>query len=162
MREFQEPYNWGHHSLWVEEHVKIHYVEAMPAVPNGRTIVLIHGYPETWYAFRFAIGPLSDMGYRVIAVDYRGAGESNKPLNGYDKETMAKDIHTLYHGKLGIDSAIICGYDIGSMIAVSLALLYREHVEALISFGECVVAAKRSKGSTMQKRRRPAPRRLKR
>jgi pimeloyl-ACP methyl ester carboxylesterase len=135
MPQFQEPTSWTHHSIWVDDGVKLHYVQALPETANGHTIVLIHGYPETWYAFRFIIGPLSDLGYRVLAIDYRGAGESNKPLGGYDKMTMAKDIHTLYHDALGIDSAIICGYDIGSMIAVNLTVQFEDHVEALISFG---------------------------
>ena len=80
--------------------------------------------------------PLADLGYNVIAVDYRGAGDSNHPADGYDKITMAKDIHTLYHDKLKIDKAIIFGTDIGSMVAVSLALQFEEDVLACITGGE--------------------------
>lgn len=53
-------------------------------------------------------------------------------MMGYDKMSMARDIHSLYHHHLGIDRAILCGYDIGSMVATSLALQYRNSVEALI------------------------------
>jgi pimeloyl-ACP methyl ester carboxylesterase len=79
--------------------------------------------------------PLADSGYDVIAVDYRGAGDSNHPAGGYDKMTMAKDVHTLYHDKLQIDKAIVLGTDIGSMVAVSLALQFEEDVLALITGG---------------------------
>jgi pimeloyl-ACP methyl ester carboxylesterase len=87
-------------------------------------------------SFRFVIQPFADLGFDVIAVDYRGAGGSNKPTGGYDKMTMSRDIHTLYHEVLGISSAIICGYDIGSMVACSLALQFRDDVTALITLGE--------------------------
>jgi pimeloyl-ACP methyl ester carboxylesterase len=80
--------------------------------------------------------PLADLGYNVIAVDYRGAGDSNHPSAGYDKMTMAKDIHSLYHDKLGIDKAIVLGTDIGSMVAVSLALQFEDDVLALVTGGE--------------------------
>lgn len=43
-----EPSNWVHHSAWVEDNVKIHYVRCSPSNPNGRTLVLLHGYPSTW------------------------------------------------------------------------------------------------------------------
>lgn len=43
-----EPSNWVHHTAWVEDNVKIHYVRCFPSNPNGRTLVLLHGYPSTW------------------------------------------------------------------------------------------------------------------
>lgn len=138
MPNFTEPKDWRHHTAWVDTEARLHYVEVTPNEPNDMAIVLIHGYPETWYAFRHIMQPLADSGFRVIAVDYRGAGDSNHPAGGYDKKTMARDIFTLYHDKLGIESAIIFGYDIGSMVAVSLAMQYEDHVQALISCGECL------------------------
>ncbi|WWC86649.1 uncharacterized protein L201_001526 [Kwoniella dendrophila CBS 6074] len=134
----EEPSTWVHSKAEVEPGVKIHYVDVDPSSSgtsgNGKTIVLIHGFPQTWYCWRQVIGPFSELGFRVIAVDYRGAGDSDKPRNGYDKSTMSKDIHTLYKEKLGIEKAIIVGSDIGSMVASSLALQFENDVEALITF----------------------------
>jgi pimeloyl-ACP methyl ester carboxylesterase len=131
-----EPKNWSHHTTWVTPEVKIHHVEVQPSKSNGLSIILIHGFPQTWYSFRHVMQPLADLGYRVIAVDYRGAGDSNHPAGGYDKMTMAQDIHTLYFDKLHIKKPIVFGTDIGSMVAVSLAIQFEEHVLALITGGK--------------------------
>ena len=136
IRKMPEQEHWTHHTSWVTPSVKLHYVHVGPTKPNGLSCVLIHGYPQTWYCFRNMMQPLADLGYNVIAVDYRGAGDSDHPADGYDKMTMAKDIHTLYHDKLKIDKAIIFGTDIGSMVAVSLALQFEEDVLACITGGE--------------------------
>nr|XP_018999347.1 uncharacterized protein I203_08123 [Kwoniella mangroviensis CBS 8507]OCF62808.1 hypothetical protein I203_08123 [Kwoniella mangroviensis CBS 8507] len=71
---------------------------------------------------------------RVITVDYRGAGDSDRPRDGYDKLTMSRDIHTLYKDKLGIDKVILVGSDIGSMVASNLAMQFEHDVEALVTF----------------------------
>lgn len=111
MTAFQEPSHWKHHSTEVSPGVKLHHVDVHPSSSsaNGRSIILIHGYPQTWYSWRHVIQPLADAGYRVVAVDYRGAGDSSHPEGGYDKMTMAKDVHTLYHEKLGIQKAVVVG-----------------------------------------------------
>ncbi|WWD16257.1 hypothetical protein CI109_100683 [Kwoniella shandongensis] len=136
-----EPSSWKHGKAEVADGVSLHYVDVPPSSSpsstssnGGKTIILIHGFPQTWYCYRHVIEPLSKLGLRVIAVDYRGAGDSDRPRGGYDKMTMGKDVHTLYKEKLGIGKAIICGSDIGSMVAVSLATQFREDVEALITF----------------------------
>lgn len=134
---FQEPSHWQHHLVKIPSGIKLHYVEVQPA-PNDATdkaIILIHGFPQTWYAFRHMMQPLADEGYRVIGVDYRGAGASDKPRNGYDKMTMAKDIRDLYVDFLGIEKAVVFGHDIGSMVAVCLALQYPENVSKLVAAG---------------------------
>ena len=65
-------------------------------------MVLLHGYPETWYEWRHVIGPLVRAGWQVVAPDYRGAGDSSKPTGGYDKRTMAADIFKLLRNHLKI------------------------------------------------------------
>lgn len=65
--------------------------------------------------------PLADEGFRVIAVDYRGAGDSSHPPSGYDKKTMAQDVYTLYHDKLGIDKAVVV--DFGQSVSCSFLAL---------------------------------------
>lgn len=106
-----EPSSWVHHTAFVAPGARLHYVDASPNpnLSNGHTIVLVHGFPQTWYCWRHVIQPLADLGYRVIAVDYRGAGASSKPEGGYDKKTMANDVRTLYKDNLGVDKAIVIG-----------------------------------------------------
>jgi pimeloyl-ACP methyl ester carboxylesterase len=114
----------------IDNTLRLHYVEAGQ---GDKVIVLIHGFPQTWWEWRFVIPTLADKGYRVIAVDYRGAGDSWKPVAGYDKQTMAKDINHLLTAHLKINKpAIMVGHDIGLMIAYAYAQLYREFTSHLI------------------------------
>jgi pimeloyl-ACP methyl ester carboxylesterase len=88
--------------------------------------------------YRHVIEKIASAGYFVIAPDYRGAGESSlsRDGKGYDKFTMASDIHALYKENLDVDRAVIVGIDIGSMVATALALQYREDVIALYAGGK--------------------------
>ncbi|WP_433445865.1 alpha/beta fold hydrolase [Streptomyces sp. CA-142005] len=61
---------------------------------HGKTLVLLHGYPQTWYEWRKVLPELSKH-YYVIAPDLRGAGRSDAPATGYSKKTLANDIHGL-------------------------------------------------------------------
>jgi pimeloyl-ACP methyl ester carboxylesterase len=71
-------------------------------------------------------------GYQVVVPDYRGAGASTKPRDGYDKWTMAGDLHHLVHNELGIDGPLsVVGHDLGSMVAFAYALRYRDDVVSL-------------------------------
>ena len=74
-----------------------HYVDA----GSGAPVVLLHGFPETSYAWRQQI-PVLAQHYRVIAPDLRGYGETEKPSTGYDKRTMANDLCALLDS-LGIE-----------------------------------------------------------
>lgn len=117
----------------------IHYVECLPpaTTPTKGTILLIHGFPQTWYQFRRVITPLSDAGFRIIAPDYRGAGGSTKPWDGYDKNSMARDMHVLLTDVLGITEPVhVVGHDIGGMIAHTYAARYPDHC-ASVCWGEC-------------------------
>ena len=78
-----------HHYTEVGE-VMLHYVTA----GSGPPIVLLHGWPQTWYEWRHIIPELAES-YTVIAPDMRGLGDSSRPLNGYDKATVANDIWQL-------------------------------------------------------------------
>ena len=114
----------------VEPGVQLHYVE----VGSGpETMVLVHGYPETWWEWRHVMPIFASAGYRVIAVDYRGAGNSSKPASGYDKRTMAKDIHRLLIDHLAMaDPVIMVGHDIGMTVAFAFAALYPASVKKLV------------------------------
>jgi pimeloyl-ACP methyl ester carboxylesterase len=95
--------------------VRLHYVIG----GRGAPLVLLPGYPETWWEYRKVMPALAAR-YRVIAVDLRGMGGSGKPRGGFDKKTMAKDVLGLVR-HLGYDQVNIAGHDIGSQVTFSFA-----------------------------------------
>ncbi len=106
--------------------VRLHYVEG----GNGMPLICLAGWPQTWYSFHTVAPRLSEK-YRVIMVDIRGMGSSEKPKTGYDKKTMAQDIKELIT-ELGLNKVSIMGHDIGGMVAMSFAFNYPEATEKLI------------------------------
>jgi pimeloyl-ACP methyl ester carboxylesterase len=122
--------NWNHAMADIEPSLRLHYVTAGV---GERTIVLLHGFPQTWWEWRCVIPTLADSGFRVVAPDYRGAGHSQRTPGGYDKRTMATDLHRLLRQHLQVDGPIILvGHDIGLMIAYSYAQSYRNDVSHLV------------------------------
>lgn len=123
--------------------VSIAYIDISPSSsssssPKG-TILLIHGYPETSHQFHKVIPLFLAHGYRVIAPDYRGAGHSSKPRDGYEKTTVAADLHTLLHEHLGVTSKSnvhVVGHDIGGMVAHAYASRFPDDVASVL-WGEC-------------------------
>ena len=114
----------------IEPGLRLHYVAAGE---EGPTVVLLHGFPQTWWQWRHIIPRLVDAGYRVIAPDYRGAGKSWRPAGGYDKRTMARDIHALLREHLGVrEPVLVAGHDIGLMVAYAYAHEYRDEVSHLV------------------------------
>lgn len=119
------------------EQIRLNYIDCPASNEDKGTILLIHGFPQTSYQFRFVIAPLAEAGYRIITPDYRGAGQSSKPSSGYTKVQMAEDLHTLVHEHLGIKQKIhVVGHDIGGMIAFAYGSRYSNDVASLI-WGEC-------------------------
>ncbi|MPY30237.1 alpha/beta hydrolase [Streptomyces adustus] len=107
--------------------VGIDYVEG----GHGKTLVLLHGYPQSWYEWHKVMPELSKH-YHVIAPSLRGAGNSDAPASGYDKKTMAEDIHGLLR-KLGRDHDInLVGHDIGTMVAYAYAAAHPGDVSKLV------------------------------
>jgi pimeloyl-ACP methyl ester carboxylesterase len=114
----------------IEPGVRLHYVTAGA---GERTIVLIHGFPQTWWEWRHVIPGLTAAGFRVVAPDYRGAGHSWRPVSGYDKQTLAADIRALVRDHLAIDGpVIVAGHDIGLMVAYAYAQAYRDEISHLV------------------------------
>jgi pimeloyl-ACP methyl ester carboxylesterase len=103
----------------------------------GPTVVLLHGYPQTWFAWR-AVLPELARHYTVVAPDLRGAGDSDAPAGGYDKKTLAGDVHGLLV-QLGLDQHVrVVAHDIGSMVAYTYAAQHPDSVERLV-FCEAVI-----------------------
>ena len=130
---------WEHGNTFLDSScsVRLHYVYCPPTKVSIGTILLIHGFPQTSYQFRRVITPLSNAGYRVIAPDYRGAGESSHTKSGFDKITLAEDLYTLVHNVLGIKDKIhVIGQDIGGMIAHTYATHYASHTKSVM-WSEC-------------------------
>lgn len=96
---------------------------------QGFPLVLIHGFPQTWWEWRHIMPHLARH-HTVVAVDLRGAGYSDKPQSGYDKHTMARDVHAVM-ASLGYEKYAVCGHDIGAMTALALALTHRDAVTHL-------------------------------
>jgi pimeloyl-ACP methyl ester carboxylesterase len=86
--------------------VRLHYVTA----GQGAAVVLLHGWPQTWYMWRKVLPSLAQR-YRVIAPDLRGLGDSSRPASGYDKKTLAHDVWRLVHDVLGEQRFFLVGHD---------------------------------------------------
>jgi pimeloyl-ACP methyl ester carboxylesterase len=109
--------------------VRLHYVEA----GEGPLVVLLHGFPEFWFSWRFQIPALAAAGFRVVAPDMRGYNLSDKPkgVEGYALERLARDVERLI-GALGEERAVIVGHDWGGIVAWAVAMLHPERVDRLV------------------------------
>jgi pimeloyl-ACP methyl ester carboxylesterase len=96
---------------------------------DGPPLLLVHGWPQTWYAWRMIMPGLARR-FRVIAVDQRGVGLSGKPRDGYDTATLAGDLAALMD-TLGHPRFAVYGTDTGLPIAYALAADHRGRVERL-------------------------------
>jgi pimeloyl-ACP methyl ester carboxylesterase len=113
----------------IEPGLRLHYVTEGE---GPRTVVLLHGFPQTWWEWHRVLPALSER-FRVVAPDYRGAGHSWRPHGGYDKRTMAHDIRRLVREHLAIDGEIaLVGHDIGLMVAYAYAQAYRDELSHLV------------------------------
>jgi pimeloyl-ACP methyl ester carboxylesterase len=117
---------FSHHMATVNNGTQIHYVIG----GQGDPVVLLHGWPETWYAWRHVMPALAQ-NYTVIAPDLRGLGDSSKPPTGYDGKTVAEDIHQLVT-QLGFNTIFLVGHDIGTQMAYSYAAENPTEVEKLV------------------------------
>lgn len=118
---------WIHHRINIrpdlpptaagtESGIHLHYTSCPPppSVPKKGTVLLIHGFPQTWYQFRRVITPISDAGYLVVTPDYRGAGDSTKPSEEagmFRKDVMAEDLHLLVRELAGEEKVHVVGHD---------------------------------------------------
>jgi len=105
--------------------LKIHYLVA----GKGEPVILVHGYAQNSHMWRPLMKELGKT-HLVIAPDLRGFGDTAKPEGGYDKKTMAQDVHALAQS-LGIKKAGIAGHDIGLMVAYAYASQFPAEVDRI-------------------------------
>jgi pimeloyl-ACP methyl ester carboxylesterase len=97
---------------------------------SGPPVILLHGFAETGHMWD-PVMPLLAARHTVVVPDLRGAGASDKALDGYDKKTMAQDIHALSRS-LGLGKAAIVGHDIGLMVAYAYAAQFPAETERVV------------------------------
>lgn len=106
--------------------VRLHYLIA----GKGEPVLLLHGYAQNSHMWRPLIAELAKS-HTVVAPDLRGFGQSAKPQSGYDKKTIAQDVHALA-SLLGIRRASVVGHDIGLMVAYAYAAQYPAEVDRIV------------------------------
>jgi pimeloyl-ACP methyl ester carboxylesterase len=116
---------FSHHTASVNG-IQMHYVIG----GKGDPIVLLHGFPQTWYEWRHIMPELAK-NYTVIAPDLRGFGDSSKPVTGYDGKTTAEDIYQLI-SQLGFNQILLVAHDVGSQTAYSYAAAHPNNVSKLV------------------------------
>jgi alpha-beta hydrolase superfamily lysophospholipase len=116
---------FSHHTIPLNG-IQLHYVMG----GQGDPVVLLHGWPETWYEWRHVM-PVLAKNYTVIAPDLRGHGDSSKPPTGYDGKTLAEDIYQLVT-KLGYKSIFLVGHDVGVLAAYPYAAEHPSEVKKLV------------------------------
>jgi pimeloyl-ACP methyl ester carboxylesterase len=111
--------------------VRMHAALAGP--PDAPVVLLVHGWPQNWLAWREVLAPLA-ADFRVIALDLRGHGWSQAPREGYDKEQLATDVIAALDA-LGVERMSWIGHDWGGWIGFLAALRAPERFERMLALG---------------------------
>ena len=131
---FDPPTFWTqfHHDTVVVAGVRLHFVEG----GSGAPILLLPGWPESWYAWRYVMPLLAKAGRRVIALDPRGMGDSDRPASGYDMRTVAAELHGVVEAlRLTANGPVdIVGHDLGTWIGYAYAAEWPGDVKRLAVF----------------------------
>jgi pimeloyl-ACP methyl ester carboxylesterase len=99
---------------------------------EGPVVLLLHGFPQFWWAWRHQLAALAEAGYRACAMDLRGYGASDKPPRGYDTRTSATDVASVLRS-LGGSRAVVVGHGWGGWIAWSMPTLQPTVTRAVAS-----------------------------
>ncbi|MCR9106473.1 MAG: alpha/beta hydrolase [Gammaproteobacteria bacterium] len=120
--------DWQHHHATING-IQVHYVEQ----GRGMPIVLCHGFPHLWFSWHRQITALAAAGYRVIAPDMRGMGQTQAPTDpgAYDVDHITADLLGLLD-HTGIERAVFAGLDFGAFASYDFALRHPERVIAII------------------------------
>ena len=115
---------WQHHFVETNR-IRLHCVTQ----GEGDLVILLHGFPEFWYSWRYQIPALARY-FKVVVPDLRGYNDSDKPASGYDLDTLSADIRGLI-SNLGYTRAHIVGHDWGGAIAWHLAQKFPQYLNRL-------------------------------
>ncbi|XP_004579142.2 bifunctional epoxide hydrolase 2 [Ochotona princeps] len=128
----------SHGYVPIKPGVRLHFVE----LGSGPAVCLCHGFPESWFSWRYQIPALAQAGYRVLAVDMKGYGDSSAPpeIEEYSMEVLCKEMVT-FLDKLGIPQAVFIGHDWGGMLVWNMALFHPERVRAVASLNTPFIPA---------------------
>ena len=118
---------------WQHRHVsangaRFHVAE----LGEGPLVLLLHGFPQFWYAWRHQLVALADAGYRAVAMDLRGYGGSDKPPRGYDTYMSTLDAASVVR-TLGESEAVVVGQGLGGFVAWCMPLLRPDVTRAVAS-----------------------------
>ncbi|XP_056286778.1 bifunctional epoxide hydrolase 2 [Pseudoliparis swirei] len=124
------PEDVSHGYVAIRPGVRTHYVE----MGSGPPVVLCHGFPESWYSWRYQIPALAAAGFRVLALDMKGYGGSTAPpdIEEYSQEQLCKDLIT-FLDKMAIPRVTLVGHDWGGMLVWTMAQYFPERVRAVAS-----------------------------
>lgn len=111
-----------HGRVELDKEVWLHHVRG--GANEGQPLVLLHGFPQSWLMWRLVLPELLER-HHIVAIDLRGYGDSAKPAGeaGYDKGTMAADIHAVIRA-LGLADPVLIGHDRGARVARRYGLDY--------------------------------------
>ncbi len=100
---------------------------------EGPVVLMLHGFPESWYSWRHQLPALAEAGYHVIAPDVRGYGQSDAPeaIEAYSMKQLTADAVGILDA-LEIESAVVVGHDWGAPIAWNSAALYPDRFRAVV------------------------------
>jgi len=106
------------HRLIAANGARFHVAE----IGEGPLVLLLHGFPQFWWAWRHQLTVLAEAGYRTVAMDLRGYGASDKPPRGYDTATLSADVAGVIRA-LGEARAVVIGHDWGGWVSWSMPAL---------------------------------------
>ncbi|MEU2256037.1 alpha/beta hydrolase [Nocardia xishanensis] len=124
---------WTHRDVHANG-IRFHIVEAAPERTEAPLVVLLHGFADFWWSWRHQLTGLTELGFRAVAVDLRGYGDSDKPPRGYDGWTLAGDIAGLIRA-LGHTEAALVGHAEGGLVCWATAVLHPRLVRAIALVG---------------------------
>ncbi|KAK3538343.1 hypothetical protein QTP70_035225 [Hemibagrus guttatus] len=124
------PEEISHGYVTIKPGLKTHFVE----MGDGPPVLLCHGFPESWFSWRYQIPALANAGFRAIAIDQKGFGDSTAPadIEEYSQENILQELVT-FLDKLGLTQVTVVGHDWGGVFAWNMALYYPERVRAVAS-----------------------------
>ncbi|AYY15183.1 alpha/beta hydrolase [Actinobacteria bacterium YIM 96077] len=125
--QVEVPGPWSHRRI-AANGAQFHVAE----LGDGPLILLLHGFPEFWWAWRHQLPRLAEAGWRAVAMDLRGFGGSDKPPRGYDPATFAADVTGVIRS-IGERQAILVGHGWGAYGAWMAAAFRPAHVRALVT-----------------------------